>query len=104
MVKAINKLIDRSRCEVCGLEVLRALTRPAGQLQRRFIDLNPVPIGYAPGDHDLEREIRSAGVRTFGIYLGVCRERSGEAGRLPERIHAQHWCSPAEDEPLRRAA
>lgn len=104
MVSKFNKLIDRARCNACDADVLRALVRPIGELPRRFIDLNPVPIGYAPGDHDLEREIRDAGIRTFGIFLGVCRERDGQAGRLPERIHAQHWCSPAEDVPLRRAA
>ncbi len=98
MIRRPVRTFDRSHCGTCGAEVVRALVRPLGPepaaaRPRRFIDLNPVPLGYAPDDHDIEAETRASGVRTFGIYLGVVTERNGEPGHLPERIHAQHWCN-----------
>jgi hypothetical protein len=95
MVRTV-KTLDRARCERCGHEVLRALVRPLGlaaSTPRRFIDLDPTPMGYAPDDHDIEAEARSSGVRTFGVYGTAVRERSGAPGFRTERIHAQHWCN-----------
>lgn len=96
MVRKIIKTLDRARCGRCDSEVLRALVRPLGlaaNTPRRFIDLDPTPLGYAPDDHDLETEVRAAGVRTFGVHVTHVRERNGAAGITTERIHAQHWCS-----------
>lgn len=96
----ITGLIHTARCERCDREVLRALVRPKGELARRFVDLVPTPLGYAPDDHDREMAVRATGVRTFMLYLGIVSERDGTPGRIPGRLFAQHWCSPPEDQPL----
>lgn len=98
--RAVRQLIHRARCEKCGAEVIRALVRARGELARRFVDLHPVVLGYAPDDFDREQAVRAAGVRTFMVWLSVCTERDGSPGRLPGKLYQQHVCSPPEGQPL----